>query len=102
MRISDWSSDVCSSDLQHDEKRHLQSPVAWLDAGSALNDECSSATAMLADRGIRVLIISFTYSLNSASAGIRSGVSRPICKLPMNVAYAKRAQCRAKIGRAHV
>src|SRR3546814_8542326 len=38
MRISDWSSDVCSSDLDHDARRHEQ-PASPGDAGIGIEGD---------------------------------------------------------------
>src|SRR3546814_3681245 len=46
MRISDWSSDVCSSDLDH----HL-SVLVRADSLESLDDVTASCTAALADAG---------------------------------------------------
>src|SRR3546814_2429264 len=42
MRISDWSSDVCSSDLVHDEYGHFDGLVTPADLLSAIAGEFAS------------------------------------------------------------
>src|SRR3546814_17663215 len=43
MRISDWSSDVCSSDLHHTQRLHRPEPDTVEDAGLANNSNPKAA-----------------------------------------------------------
>src|SRR3546814_20851221 len=49
MRISDWSSDVCSSDL-HSSKKLLEFPTAWKEPSAAVPHFCPTDACALVGR----------------------------------------------------
>src|SRR3546814_9243368 len=73
MRISDWSSDVCSSDLQH-----LQSSDVVARRGFGIGDE---ATVMqFLRRGVRPLAEIEEAAHQAGSAGCGAGANRSTTK----------------------
>src|SRR3546814_5483157 len=69
MRISDWSSDVCSSDLVEPDQLHLGLPVA----GLALDRPRSRARIHARRIFCRAGIVRFTGVVRFAAAGQRQG-----------------------------
>src|SRR3546814_4723810 len=83
MRISDWSSDVCSSDLLS-----LDGPLGWLDR--LLLDDASNGTFQL--HSIQVGALAFTPG-NIKQAEVREG-DRPYASLLYEIG---RASCRERV-----
>src|SRR3546814_2032142 len=93
MRISDWSSDVCSSDLhrrQHRDQQyqapglqpgHLHWKSGGVDVGATVETAASSTPP-----DVGATLTSFTTRVNSASS---TGPARPI--------EIGRAACRARV-----
>src|SRR3546814_2572501 len=73
MRISDWSSDVCSSDLQADAgvaRRALDQGVAGLDVAALLGGLDHAHADAVLDRTAGVLVLELQVQL--AGAGIQA------------------------------
>src|SRR3546814_4788925 len=112
MRISDWSSDVCSSDLQLLAQRSIvQSPGAGLPPGSRRSTTHGAAAGAPAPAhygGVAVLPVTLTTDSEFIPPG---GVSRRFMILPhgptpapgiLRNAHRAFTKFTVKIGRAHV
>src|SRR3546814_9428207 len=103
MRISDWSSDVCSSDLPQAVKKLVQS----------FGVTASIASRMAFQRSGRVLAAAFLRAAlilaKASSIGLKSGLyggrrrsSAPAASMTFLTARGLWAGRLSKIGRAHV
>src|SRR3546814_5209021 len=97
MRISDWSSDVCSSDLV-DEQREAQ--IAGL-VGIYENMRPADAAAIFDGLDIEVLINVLDRMREQKSAAILAGMN-PERARQVTTELAQRQKPPAQIGRAHV
>src|SRR3546814_15451278 len=90
MRISDWSADVCSSDLQYLAPQQIQ----CLNAVAALVDRVQSIVSIeLHDRVLAGVAIAAEY-LNRQIVGRNA----PLCRPRLAEREIGRAPCRVRVG----
>src|SRR3546814_14548958 len=92
MRISDWSSDVCSSDLEH-HARHLRQPLGRRH-GARMVDRRQVAQPRLAEQG------HVDREGERAQAAVGADVARGLFATDMLLARRERQHEATQIGRA--
>src|SRR3546814_9870008 len=99
MRISDWSSDVCSSDLPSPQSRFLTPVIGLTGTGGAGK---SSVTDELMNRFLQAFPQMRIAVISVDPTRRRSGGALLGDRIRMNALRSPRVFMRSKIGRAHV
>src|SRR3546814_3937396 len=105
MRISDWSSDVCSSDLDHlsDERRKGRRTIIASYSGGARE----RLSGLLRDHGVTSLAPADSWQDALGTASSESGGATAMVVLPLDHGFASDVislltEQDIQIGRAHV
>src|SRR3546814_2884165 len=102
MRISDWSSDVCSSDLEGQVILSIASLLVGPVAGAVLVHLAAALEAVEAEGTVEIVLLVMGHGMGEAPAGRGGCLEALVAPAAIEVEVADRGAADEEIGRANV